>query len=312
MTQDKGHGPTIVVTHGDVDGMVCAAQLIRREKSDCDVVFSNARWIASKLGAVLRARALPPRVYVTDIPADEKAASVVEKLAERSVGIWWVDHHPWPDGLVDRLGGICHEVIYNEAMSTPAGVLLGRWLAEEDPYCDKLGQICYAYEKGTPWERDWFCLLASYTGRSGRDVLERLAYDRPFTAEDRQRIDQQVESKQQAEEILAQKPRVEETAAGTMAVYDLSDKQGVYLGKKVFKNHRVDYCLIRISTRKWQVASRPGSGLSLRALTGLHDLDGTGIRVEGRPNRLLAIELDRKAVPADAHEELIAWVQGKL
>ena len=313
MTQDRNQGPAIVVTHGDVDGMVCAAQLIRREKSECDVEYSNARWIALKLGSVLEARSLPIRVYVADIPANEKAASVVKKLVERGVDVWWADHHPWPDGLVDRLGEICHEVIHNEAMSTPAGVLLGRWLAEEDPYCGKLGRICYAYEKGTPWERDWFCLLASYIGRSSRDMLERLAYDRPFTEEDRKKIDQQVESKQQAEEMLAQEPRVEETAGGgTMAVYDLSDKQGVYLGKKVFRSHPVDYCLIRISTRKWQIASRPGSGRSLRALTGQRDLDGMPIRVAGRPNHLLSIETYRNDTPGDPHETLIAWVQAML
>jgi len=114
---------TIIFTHGDVDGMVCAAQLIRRERGNCEVVFSNGRWIAQKLEAVLRPQEKPRRVYVTDIPADTKAAAVVAQLMGAGTEVYWIDHHPWADGLVEQMQAICTKLVYNEALSTPAGIL---------------------------------------------------------------------------------------------------------------------------------------------------------------------------------------------
>ena len=307
------HRTAVVITHGDVDGMVCAAQLIRREKSDCEIQFSNARWVGSKLRSILRREELPKRVYVTDIPADGGAVETVEQLARKGVSVFWIDHHPWPAGALERMLVACEHVVYNEAMSTPAGILLGRWLADEDPYCDRVGLICYAYEKGTPWERNWFRLLASYVGRSGKAVLERLAYDQEFTEDDRARIQGQIHKEQLAEKLLSEEPRVATTRSGkAIAVYDLSDTPGVHLGAKVFRHHEVDYSLIRISPRKWQIACNPTFSLTLQALVGEHDLDGMRVRVAGRKDRLLSIEIDGAEVPPDAHERIIAWAQGLL
>ena len=207
----------------------------------------------------------------------------------------------------------CEHVVYNEAMSTPAGILLGRWLADEDPYCDRVGRICYAHEKGTPWERNWFRLLASYVGRSGKAALERLAYDQEFTEDDRARIQHQIHKEALAEKLLSEEPRVATTRSGkAIAVYDLSDTPGVHLGAKVFRHHEVDYSLIRISRRKWQIACNPTSGLTLQPLAGEHDLDGMTVRVVGRKDRLLSVEIDGAEVPPDAHERIIAWAQGIL
>jgi len=114
-----------ILTHGDVDGMTCAAQLIRREQGDCKLVFSNARWIARHLRQLLKAGDRPKRVYVTDIPASARAAIVIEELAEAGTEVYWIDHHPWPVGLVDRVRQCCIRVEYNESLRTPAGVLLG-------------------------------------------------------------------------------------------------------------------------------------------------------------------------------------------
>ncbi len=61
----KSHGlkhKSVIITHGDVDGMVCAAQLIRRENSDCDLYFSNARYIKSKLQEICRYREYPEKL----------------------------------------------------------------------------------------------------------------------------------------------------------------------------------------------------------------------------------------------------------
>jgi hypothetical protein len=294
--------------------MVCAAQLIRRERGNCEVVFSNGRWIARKLEAVLRLLETPRRVYVSDIPADAEASGVVAQLVGAGTEVYWIDHHPWADILVSQMQAICTKLVYNEALSTPAGILLGEWLGKEDSYCQQIASICYAYETGTAWQRDWFRLLSSCVGKAGRPTLDRLAFDRPFTEEDLQAIQRQGDANRVAEELVSAETPVLRTAAGkALAVYDTSDKPGVFLGRKVFGHHQVDYCLIRISGRKWQMASRPGVDLPMEKLMGSHALDEMRISTAGRPKRLLAIEVTAPAtVPPDAHERIIGFVQRLL
>ena len=304
---------TVIITHGDVDGMVCAAQLIRRAKAKPEVLFSNGRWIASKLRAISRRERLPDEVYVTDIAAGAETVSAAGNLAERGVAIYWIDHHPWSgDGVLDQMVAVCERVIHNASLQTPAGVLLGQWLGAEDPYCDRIGRICYAGETGTPWERDWFRLLSTYVGECEQSILDRLAYDHDLTEDDLARIAAERAREDVAADILGRPPQVVATEGeATIAVYDTTDTPGVYLGHKVFRHHQVDYCLIRIGPGKWQVASRPGSGQTLQALTGTHDLHGLRIRVAGRPDRLLAIETESRGA-AGIHEHVVDWVRGLL
>jgi hypothetical protein len=309
----EGNTSAIIITHGDIDGMICAAQIIRREKSQCEVQFSNARYIASKLRAILNPDSYPAKVYITDIPAHEKLAEVIERLVENGVEIFWIDHHPWEDGLIERLRRSCEVLIHNASMATPAGVLLGRWLSEEDPYFQRVGNICYAHEKGTPWERNWFRLLASYVGKSDRAVLERLAYDLELTQQDHDRIQNEILKEQLADTILAKEPRVEQTNSGkSMAIYDTAGTPQVYLGQKVFGHHPVDYSLVRVKEKKWQIASNPTSGLTLRSIVGEHDLAGLRVTAAGRPDQLLAIEVRTAHVPTDIHEVIVTWVKSRL
>lgn len=302
-----------VVTHGDVDGMTCAAQLIRREHGNCQLVFSNARWIARHLRQLLTTGNLPARVYVTDIPASETAATVIAELAEAGTEVSWIDHHPWPARLVDRLRQSCTRVEYNASLRTPAGVLLGSWLKAEDPYCEQIGRICYASERGTEWERNWFRLLSSYIGKCEWDVLDRLAFEREFTSDDMARIAEQVRLERLAEEILAAEPRTVTTTGGRqLAVYDTSERPGIYLGGKVFQHHPVDYCMIRIAEKKWQLALRAGIEADFERLLGQHDLDGFQVQVAGRPERLVSVTSSSADIPPNAHEQLVTWVTKAL
>ncbi len=172
-------------------------------------------------------------------------------LSENGTEIFWIDHHPWQDGVKEAMQDYCVRIVYNESMQTPAGILMGDWLKDEDPYYDQIGKICYAYEKGTEWERSWFRLLSSYVGNSDRDVLERLAYNQELTDIDLQRIKQKIKDEISAEEILKLIPQTLVTQNDkNMTVYDTSKNKGIYLGQKVFEHHDVDYCLIRILQKK--------------------------------------------------------------
>ena len=139
----------VIITHGDVDGMVCAAQLIRLENSNYHLIFSNAKYVKNSLAQFLRISDKPHRIYISDIPANLKVAKILNELKKDGTQIFWIDHHPWEDGVKEQIEDFCNKVIYNASLQTPAGVLMGRWLKEADPYYERIGNICYAYEKGT-------------------------------------------------------------------------------------------------------------------------------------------------------------------
>jgi hypothetical protein len=302
-----------IITHGDVDGMVCAAQLIRREQSQCELIFSNAKYINRALQGREKQAALPAKIYISDIPANARTPGTLKALREKGVWIGWIDHHPWPEAVRARVEEIVDVLVYNASLSTPAGVLLGRWLKEDDPYYDQVGRICYAYEKGTVWERNWFRLLASYIGDSDRAVLERLAYNNDFTDEDLQRINDQEKMEQCSEELLLKAPEtVSVHSGGLMAVYDTSTERGLYLGHKVFDHHDVQYCLIRISQGKWQLACNPSLKRSMKALMGHHTEGRENFSVAGRQSELLAIEWNKPVTHADPHGFLINWICERL
>ena len=310
----KKNFQTINITHGDVDGMVCAAQIIRRENNECLVLFSDARYISSKLKSLVKWASVPKRIYITDIPANLEAAELCGKLSGKGAEIYWIDHHPWfGEGIYEKIRQVCKQVVYNEALNTPAGVLLGNWLKPEDDYYERTGKICFAFEKGNDWERNWFRLLSSYVGKADVGVLERLAFGRDFTADDLKQIERQKELETISADILAEEPEVEITANNRkLAVYDTSDLPGVYLGHKVFKCHAVDYCLIRIKMDKWQLASRPGEGLTLESVVGSHNVGNMKVTAAGRPKQLLALTVDNDQVPGNANSVLVGWLKENL
>ena len=190
---------------------------------------------------------------------------------------------------------------------------MARWLKDEDHYYDQIGKICYAYEKGTEWERNWFRLLSSYIGNSDRDVLERLAFNQDFTEGDMQRIEQKKNDEQEAEKILSDTPQTMPTQSDkSLAVYDTSKNKGIYLGHKVFEYHDVDYCLIRISATKWQLACNPSKKHSMRHIMGDQNIGDQAFTLAGRENELLAIEMPGNRVHFDSHHQIISWLCNRL
>ena len=305
---------SLVISHGDVDGMVCAAQLIRQEGAGCGVVYSNAKKIGLELGKIAGDKDFPSRLFVTDIPANEACMEPVRKLVDAGVDVSWVDHHPWPEGLREQLEVLCEKVIHNVALSTPAGILLGQWLGERDEFCRRIGRICYAYEKGSEWERNWFRLLSSYVGKSTRGVLERLASDAALTPDDLCRIARKVDDERAALQLLQRdNPPVQTKQGRKMVIFDtFSGKQDLFLGKKVFKYHNADYALVRLSERKWQLAVNPGHPRDISHLSHTTELAAMHLRTGGRWERLIAIDVDERTIPANAHEMIVNWLADSL
>jgi hypothetical protein len=142
-------------------------------------------------------------------------------------------------------------------------------------------------------------------------VLERLAYNQALTEQDTERIKQQEQKEAMALNVLAKEPESVKTASGkTVALYDTSQLNGMYLGHKVFEHHDIDFSLIRISDRKWQLASNPRYRHSMETLMGRHSIEGFVFTIDGRKDELLAIEAE--STNCDPHQHILKFISGKL
>ncbi|HEX2949644.1 MAG TPA: hypothetical protein VHV83_08765, partial [Armatimonadota bacterium] len=278
---DATEDPVLCITHGDVDGMTCAAQIIRREQGKYRIVYSNALKLASTIIAHATTNTSLKRLYIADIPADEASVEQIISLADRGIAVCWVDHHPWPEGLYQRLERAGVQAIYRQGMQYPAGILLGNHLAASDPFAAQIGKICYASKHGSEWERKWFMRLSRCVGNSSDDILHRLAFDRAFTEDDLRAIEEFRTLEHRALEILQTDPEIRITASNyTLALYDTSQEQGVYLGSAVFDHQKVDCYLQRITQKKWQLAARPGSGPDLHSLQHQSSMGAMPVKVQ--------------------------------
>ena len=114
----------VIITHGDVDGMICAAHLIRLEKSNYRLIFSNAKYVKNSLAQFLRTENKPHRIYISDIPANLKVVKIIQEIKKHGAQVFWIDHHPWEDVVKEQIESSCNKVVYNASMQTPAGVLM--------------------------------------------------------------------------------------------------------------------------------------------------------------------------------------------
>ncbi|MDD5503340.1 MAG: DHH family phosphoesterase [Candidatus Thermoplasmatota archaeon] len=94
---------TLIMTHGDVDGICSGAMTLSAMQGKADVLFSNPTGLLEDLNAADRY----DRIFISDIAIDEKSMHLLRKrfkeLADKK-DITYIDHHPLPkDWPADNL-----------------------------------------------------------------------------------------------------------------------------------------------------------------------------------------------------------------
>ena len=89
--------PVVILTHGDLDGMVCGILLLRAISQDATIRITNGEKLANGLGALVDLPEPPQDVFITDVPLVSRARAgvmdIVATLSERGCRIHVYDHH---------------------------------------------------------------------------------------------------------------------------------------------------------------------------------------------------------------------------
>jgi len=100
MTPTAHPKKTVILTHGDVDG-VCAAAIAKASYPEAEVEFTDPADLASKLDSLSG----HDRVIVLDLGIDsaqkDKVMTAFQKLSKTS-SIIYIDHHPRPPEVTER------------------------------------------------------------------------------------------------------------------------------------------------------------------------------------------------------------------
>ncbi|MCS7102504.1 MAG: hypothetical protein NZ992_01320, partial [Candidatus Korarchaeum sp.] len=97
----------VIVTHGDVDGIISAAIVARILGGDFDYAFSGPNSLNRTLSKL---RVREGELIILDIGLNKSKLTEVEgslrKLVSERVRVRWYDHHRWDDEALSRIASL--------------------------------------------------------------------------------------------------------------------------------------------------------------------------------------------------------------
>ena len=306
----------IIIASRDVEGMVCAAQIMRKENRQCQVVLAEPGYCSSHLNPIYYRDQLPEAFYVANIEACVSSHYDARVLVKEGAVITWVDNHVWPERIVASMEGACTLLLHNSPPSRTS-ITLARWADLTDPYYIQMANIPTAVSDSEEWATMWYRLLTSHMAHLKPELLDRLAQGATFDQDDLKAIDNVIGWEKAKAEMKSRKPsRVKISDRRTMAVYDLSnyplfDMPGFFLSQYEFSRSKAEVCLIRTGELCWHAVRRPGSEYELRHLGGIVTSGDMQLQQNGRGDYLI-IRVMKPPKYRDVHEAVIYYMHWYL
>ncbi len=306
----------LIIAHGDVDGVISAVIAARSlELEDAEVYFSGPRSIDRALSKVPDGG---ERLVIVDVAMNPDKVDAVEselrRLRDSGWNVLWIDHHIWPDGVVDRLSRYV-DVRVRPAPSAARVVLeeLGgrdyeRELAniaddaDTATYRDERAKMYNALTRDR--EKRAYLVEALMEGRLEDEKVVRWAREKLRDQERR------------VEEGL-RRVRVLETASGRrFALIDLRPRggPGSLISKRL--SDEVDFSLVLYSCNKFSLYAGRDRSVDLRPICEEHGGGGHPYACGGKIEmnilrRILCLLLGHRYFPREVRD-LVEEVKARL
>ena len=126
----------VILTHGDLDGMVSAILLLRRLPAQTPIQITNGEKLASLLGKLAADVAGPPAIWITDVPlvagVAEQVRNAIGTLADTGRAVHIYDHHlGWESPVGQEIGRLCKTFVVAANKTTAAAIVWSRFLRGE-------------------------------------------------------------------------------------------------------------------------------------------------------------------------------------
>jgi len=301
-----------VLTHGDLDGMVCAILVLRRSAgADADVRITNAEHLHHALGKLARETCLPKRLFVLDIPLQmahqAPVVGALRDLSQRGVAVHLYDHHHgWDEA--PEVTALCATYSVSTAKTT-AAALVWRGLCRHDRGSHVwLRLLSERSNSSDPSIVERFGLLAALMQPQHyahtEAVLKALAREDELSDEYRALAEWYYEAHAPRQEALASRAEVLTTRAGRRIGWlDLRGEEGYLLVASHVAEQLCVELVVTVTNRTVTLGGQSiDEGTDLTALHGEHTVDGVRLVVAGHKS---PVRID----PADSREVTDGFVE---
>jgi hypothetical protein len=284
---------TLILTHGDPDGMTSAVMLLQKHGLDSEIRFSNAEKLAQSLQDVALMTPRPEDVFITDLPLMRGREGAVEAAARQlhacGCRLHLYDHHfGWDAPAVQvRLAPLFRTYVVDSRKTTAAALVWRDGLGGA-PGAERWLQLLSEKDQSTDdgIRHDYYLLLALMQPchwRLSRTMLASLARGEPPGDEQRRLVDWYEHVHLPKERALAEGAEVLQTRSGLRIGWvDLRRERGHFsVSKLAVKHHRVD--LVATVTPRGVILGSDSidKGPDLFALHGEHEWGGIRVSVAG-------------------------------
>lgn len=283
---------TIILTHGDLDGLVSAILLLRRLPSTSPIRITNGENLGRELLKLAKTPEGPTAIYLTDLPLVTNTAAhvltAIRTLTDAGRTIHIYDHHRgWETEGGKLIRSLCEAFYVSTEKTTAAAIVWTRFLHSEA--ASKRWLQLLAEKEGSAEDdiRRDFGILAALMQRQHwklqDNALRELAEGKQPSNQIRQLADWYYTEHRERERKIAGRAEVLTTRnERKMAWLDLRAEDGrVMVARDVIHQYGVE--LVATITAKGVIVGGASidQGVDLVPLHGQHEIDGVGITVAG-------------------------------
>ena len=281
----------VILTHGDLDGMVSGILLLQSLPADATRIrITNGYHLARELGQAVAMERPPSQVLIADIPLlvpmRSKVVSVLADLHARGVRVLIYDHHfGWDEA--PEVPALCHVYCVETRKTTAAALVWRERLQGNQGSQQWLRLLSEKSGSDDSAIRDRFGLLAALMQpqhyQHNPAVLRALAAGGDLLPEYRELSAWYYDVHVPAERQLAEDAVILETTSGRrLGWVDLRGVEGYHLlAPLIIAEHSVDAAVTVTDKEIIVGGSAVDQGVDLSVLHGQHTVGGTAISVGG-------------------------------
>ena len=316
-------GSTVILTHGDLDGMVSAILVLQAVRGETCISITNRKHLPRCLAEQCRSEHPPTAVFITDVPLRgdraENVADSIEHLAGNGTAIHIFDHHHgWEaPGQRERIARSCSSFCIDTSKTTAAALVWRHWLRGDSDSRQWLRLLSEKDTSDDPRIVERFGLLVALMQRENwsrtEETIQALARGEELRPQQKELSDWYYREHVPRVRSLAENAEILTSRGGRrLAWLDLRAEKGpMNVAPYAVEVHGVELVATVIRGAILLGGRSIDRGVDLTFLHGKHEVEGIGVTIAGHKSPV-RIEPVNRACGDDFIQAVRAFLLDRL